>query len=847
MEESHEKLRCTKEPYIEEVGPRRIESIRFCTLSGEEIKKAAEVNVWTSRIYGENMKPIECGLLDLRMGPANKAAGKCLTCHSTYADCPGHFGYVNLVLPVYNVGFFSLVLDILKCICKGCSRILLQDKDRRAFMKKMRNPRADALQKQNLVKTIRDKCKTSICPWCGFKNGTVKKKAPMSIMHDFSKGHDKNMDEISSALSHKREKFSFTPTPVLDPLKVLSLLKGMVAEDCELLNLEDRPEKLMVTTVAVPPCPIRPSSLVSFSRASNEDSLTSILKDIINWNSILREHLDSGDPPNKCIVTDAAWGLLQNRVAEYINSESPCVFDPKGRGIVQRLKGKQGRFRGNLSGKRVEYTGRTVISPDPNLKITEVGIPVLMAKILSYPERVSYHNIEKLRQRIRNGPTKHPGANFVVLASGRRLYMKYADKKSVANDLKYGDVVERHLEDGDVVLFNRQPSLHRMSIMSHRARIMPWRTLRFNESVCNPYNADFDGDEMNMHVPQTEEARAEALMLMGVQNNLCTPKNGEILVASTQDFLTTSFLVTRKDTFYDRMTFSLLCSYMGDAMESIDLPTPALIKPIELWTGKQLFSVLIRPNARTRVFLNLIVLERNYNEEAGCGSMCPTDGYVYFRNSELICGQLGKATLGNGNKDGLYSVLMRDYNAHAAASCMNRLAKFSARWIGNHGFSIGLDDVQPGEKLNGQIKKKISDGYEDCEEFISVFSRGELKPASGLTAAGVLEKEVKGVLDKIRNIAGRLCVAELPWRNSPLIMSQCGSKGSLINISQMVACVGQQSVGGERTPNGFIDRTLPHFPVNTKTPAAKGFVTNSFYAGLTPTEFFFHTMGGREG
>ncbi|KAK9123709.1 hypothetical protein Sjap_013311 [Stephania japonica] len=377
-----------------------------------------------------------------------------------------------------------------------------------------------------------------------------------------------------------------------------------------------------------------------------------------------------------------------------------------------------------------------------------------------------------------------------------------------------------------------------------KARVMPWRTLRFNESVCNPYNADFDGDEMNLHVPQTEEARTEALMLMGVQNNLCTPKNGEILVASTQDFLTSSFLITRKDTFYDRAAFSLMCSYMGDGMDHIDLPTPALIKPIELWTGKQLFSVLVRPNAQIRVFLNLTVLEKNYTKDY---SMCRNDGFVYFRNSELLSGQLGKATLGNGNKDGVFSVLLRDYNTHAAATCMNRLAKLSARWIGNHGFSIGIDDVQPGYLLNKEKKARIEEGYDDCDELIQSYNKGNLKLLPGYDAAQTLEAEISGVLNKIREKTATVCMEQLHWRNSPLIMSQCGSKGSPINISQMIACVGQQSVGGRRAPNGFIDRSLPHFPRKSKMPTAKGFVANSFYTGLTATEFFFHTMGGREG
>ncbi|KAJ4819747.1 DNA-directed RNA polymerase subunit [Rhynchospora pubera] len=840
MARPEEKLRCSKEPFVEEAGAQRIKSILFSTLSGEEIQKSAEVQVWRSNIYDVTMKPVENGLLDQRMGPANKK-GFCTTCHGEFSDCPGHFGYIKLALPVYNIGFFSNDLDILKCICKNCSRILLADKDRREFLRKMRSPRADAAHKKDLVKKVRDKCKAGRCPWCGYVNGTVKKKAPLNIIHDFSKGHDTNVEEVRKALCHKGDKFSCSPLPVIDPLKVIWLMKRMIDEDCELLNIYRRPENLMVTTLAVPPVPIRPSTLVSFSNSSNEDSITSILRDIVNTNSKLRELLEAGDPYKNI---DNLWVHLQTKVVEYINSESPSVPESTNRGLIQRLKGKQGRFRGNLSGKRVEYTGRTVISPDPNLKITEVAIPVLMAKVLTYPERVSNYNIEKLRERVRNGPTKHPGANFITLPDGTKKHLKYTDRKIAASELKPGYIVERHLEDGDVVLFNRQPSLHRMSIMCHRAKIRPWRTLRFNESVCNPYNADFDGDEMNLHVPQTEEARTEALMLMGVQNNLCTPKNGEILVASTQDFLTTSFLITRKDTFYDRPTFCLLCSYLGDAMEAIDLPTPALIKPIELWTGKQVFSVLVRPNAQTRVFLNLTVKEKIY---IGNETMCPADGWVYFRNSELISGQVGKATLGNGNKDGLYSVLLRDYNAHAAASCMNRLAKFSARWIGNHGFSIGIDDVQPGECLNEQKSREINEGYRKCDELITLYSEGSLKLEPGCNAAETLEYKITEVLNKIRSDVGNVCMKELHWRNSPLIMSQCGSKGSPINISQMVACVGQQSVGGKRAPNGFIDRTLPHFPVNSKTPAAKGFVANSFYTGLTPTEFFFHTMGGREG
>nr|GLL22253.1 DNA-directed RNA polymerase III subunit 1-like isoform X2 [Ipomoea trifida] len=790
MMRKSEAMQFTKQPYIEDVGPRKIKSIQFSTFSGSEVMKSAEVEVYRGVYYDASKNPIPNGLLDPRMGPPNKTKS-CATCNGDFKQCPGHYGYLNLALPVFNVGYLPIIVDILKCICKGCSRILLGEKERLDFLRKMRNTKMEHLKKNELLKRVVKRCtamtsgrKAVICSRCGCVNGMVK-KGPLKIIHEYG---SQFLDECHNAVSNKI-KGSITVPPELDSKTVHALFKKMIDEDCELLYLSDKPEKLLVTSIPVPPIAIRPSVFVDGGMQSNENDITERLKRIIQANSSLRQEISDTTLPARSL---ASWVDLQMEVAQYINSDvrglPPQMQASRPlSGFVQRLKGKQGRFRGNLSGKRVEYTGRTVISPDPNLKITEVAIPILMARILTFPERVSRHNIEKLRQCVRNGPNKYPGAKYIRHPDGTEISLMYSSRKRHADELKYGYIVDRHLEDGDAVLFNRQPSLHRMSIMCHRARIMPWRTLRFNESVCNPYNADFDGDEMNMHVPQTVEARTEALLLMGVQNNLCTPKSGEILVASTQDFLTSSFLITRKDTFYDRASFSLMCSYMGDAMDHIDLPTPALIKPVELWTGKQLFGVLLRPYSKMRVYLNLTLKEKSYPREKGLEkgleTMCPSDGFVYFRNSELISGQLGKATLGNGNKDGLYSVLLRDYNTHGAAICMNRLAKLSARWIGNHGFSIGIDDVQPGKELVEKKTMEIEKGYGICEAYIASFKKGELEDAPGCDAAQTLEANITKELNAIR----------------------------------------------------------------VKTGQAKGFVASSFYDGLSATEFFFHTMGGREG
>ncbi|KAK9819626.1 hypothetical protein WJX72_000381 [[Myrmecia] bisecta] len=855
--EAQQPLVCSKQPFKEPSVPRKIKQILFNLMSPAEIVKTGEFHVYERGLYKlPERKVLPNGVLDQRLGVSNKQA-LCQTCGQKLAECTGHFGYIKLELPVFHIGYMKSTIATLQCICKKCSRVLLPEEERRKHLRQFRNPRLERMQRVGLFKKILDKCKrVKYCAFCGEFNGVVKKATgSLKIIHDKfnpknASEHNKYMDEFEDALRHN-DQIRPHLNKVMDdlhPIRVLALFTAIPAEDCELLDLSGRPEHLIMTHLAVPPVCIRPSVEMDTGAGSNEDDITMKLMQIIEVNNILRQGLEKGLPVANLMEN---YDFLQMQCAMYINSDLPglpLAYQNPGkplRGFVQRLKGKQGRFRGNLSGKRVDFSGRTVISPDPNLRVDEVAVPERMAVVLTYPERVTDHNIEKLRKCVLNGMGTWPGANFVLFPDGGRWFLKYGDRRRIASELKVGDTVERHLQNGDIVLFNRQPSLHRMSIMAHRARVMPWRTLRFNECVCNPYNADFDGDEMNLHVPQTEEARTEAIQLMGVMNNLCTPKNGEILIAATQDFLTSAYLVTSKDAFFTRAEFCLACSYMGDALDQVDLPTPAIVRPIELWTGKQLFSVMIRPNAQTRLFINLDTVEKIHDK--GTEQMCPHDGYVCFRNSELISGRLGKATLGGGNKAGLFQVLNTDYSARAAAQVMNRLAKFSARYIGDRGFSIGIDDVTPALVLVKAKQAEVDGGYGKVQDYIRQYAKGQLQLLSGCNMEQSLESSVTGILNGIREKAAQVCMTTLHWHNSPLIMSRCGSKGSPINIAQMVACVGQQSVGGKRCPDGFKGRTLPHFPRGDRTPEGKGFVASSFYSGLSPTEFFFHTMGGREG
>ncbi|KAI0029671.1 beta and beta-prime subunits of DNA dependent RNA-polymerase [Vararia minispora EC-137] len=852
-------------------APKVIKRIQFSTLPPKDVVRISEFQVTHRELYTATERaPVKNGVLDRRLGTSEKSAF-CETCGLNTVDCVGHYAYIKLCVPVFHIGYFKHTIGILQCICKTCARVLLEEPERRSFLKRFRRPNLENVQRLAIVKAMNAAArKTVYCPYCAATNGTVKKVGALKIIHDKFRAK-KTADEMEKwkrtfapAVEAQKELGPYISKAVhedLNPLKVLDLFKRISDEDCELLGLRpefNRPEEHLWQYISVPPVCIRPS--VTQDGASNEDDLTVKLGEIVFTNALIKQGLAKGSPTAQFMEQ---WEFLQLSVAMYINSEMPGVPAQMGgakpiRGFCQRLKGKQGRFRGNLSGKRVDFSGRTVISPDPNLRIDEVAVPERVAKILTYPERVTAFNIERLRLAVRNGCDVHPGANYVTQgSSGFKKYLKFGNRNTIAESLRYGDVVERHIIDGDVALFNRQPSLHKLSIMCHRVKVRPWRTFRLNECVCSPYNADFDGDEMNLHIPQTEEARTEALELMGVKHNIVSPRNGEPVIAAIQDFITAAWLLTQRDRFLDRRQFTQICSYFADANLHIDIPPPTIWKPQKLWTGKQVFNVLMRPNKESRVLVNVESKcnkeqkpdRKHYSKrmESVAPDLSPNDGYLVVVNSEIMCGVMDKATVGGGKKKSIFGIIMRDYGPHEAATAMGRTAKLCARWLANFGFSLGINDVIPGPHLSAKKEELIEAAYAQCLDLIALAKKGKLENRPGCNQEQTLESEISGVLSKVREQAGDTCMKELSRHNAPLIMATCGSKGSVINVCQMVACVGQQIIAGHRVPDGFQDRSLPHFPKKSREPPSKGFVRNSFYTGLTPTEFLFHAISGREG
>lgn len=890
--------------------PAQIRGIQFNIMSPQEVASAAQIEVTNYSLYeATDRSQVRGGPLDPRLGAIDKLV-TCETCGENMENCLGHFAFIRLRLPVFHPGYFKATIQVLQMICKYCSRILMDPNLRAKYLDSVRKPGVSAKShiRGSLAREIwTHSKKVHDCPYCGCRNGTVKKAGVLRIVHypnenkpsakkkdDDDEENADNDDEILASIDPSLElvvkenkdlkKHILKAADDLNPLRVLQIFQRVPPEDVQLLDMDPqsgRPERMLVQNLPVPPLCTRPTVCSDPSKGSTEDDLTIKAAEIVSRNTVISQTLDLGGSESASLF--AVWDELQYDVARYINSETPGLPLPQGeskqiRGVSQRLKGKTGRFRGNLSGKRVDFSGRTVISPDPNLCIDQVGMPIYVAKILTFPEKVTKFNIKVLRKAVKNGPDVYPGANFLDPVHGTKRFLKYGDREMIAKELSIGDVVERHVIEGDVVLFNRQPSLHRISIMAHRVKISPHRTFRFNECVCSPYNADFDGDEMNVHVPQTYEARTEALELMGVVNNILTPKSGEPLVAATQDFITAAYLVTCKSMFMDRAEFSRILAMVSSAEFSLPLPPPSILKPMELWTGKQIISTLIQSAALSAgattkpthqgnesysdsgiVCPSLAHVHTEVKEKAckmktsdifNSPVMCPRDAYVCFRGGELMCGQIGKKSIGDGSKNSVLYVLGRECGNDAAAFAMNRLARFAARWHSDNGFSIGVDDVTPSVVLQRRKESLVNAGYAKCDEHIEKLRLGRLELRPGCTAEESLEGILTAELSDIREQAGNACIAEIDVStNAALTMALAGSKGSSINISQMVALVGQQSVGGRRAPDGFFGRALPHFELGLKarTPVAKGFVSNSFFSGMTATEFFMHAQSGREG
>jgi len=854
--------------------PKEIGSIQFGLMDPETYRDMSATKIITADTYDDDGYPIDMGLMDPRLGVIDPGL-ECRTCGSHSGSCNGHFGHIELAAPVIHVGFTKLIRRLLRSTCRECGRLSLTAEESEEFRDGLqRNEELGEDWTDVLKAAVRQARKASRCPHCGAEQYDIKHEKPTTYyeVQDVLAGD--YAERIASAMQPDddgdggRSPQALAEESGLDVSRINDILSGefrpvgedrkklekaldidLTEEDMNKLMPSDirdwfedipdadietlgidpgrsRPEWMIMTVLPVPPVTARPSITLDNGQRS-EDDLTHKLVDIIRINQRFMENREAGAPQ---LIIEDLWELLQYHVTTFVDNEisgTPPARHRSGRPLKtlsQRLKGKEGRFRGSLSGKRVNFSARTVISPDPTLSLNEVGVPERVAREMTLTMNVTERNLDQVTQYVRNGPEGHPGANYVKRPDGRRLKVTEKNCEELAEKVAAGWEVNRHLIDGDIVVFNRQPSLHRMSIMAHEVVVMPYKTFRLNTTVCPPYNADFDGDEMNMHALQTEESRAEARVLMRVQEQMLSPRFGENIIGAIQDHISGTFLLTNGNPeFTETQALDLLRATSIDT-----LPEPAGEEGGEpYWTGHQLFSELLPED------LNL-----EFTSSAG--------DQVKIVDGQLVSGTIDEDAVGAFGGE-VVDTLAKIHSKTRARVFVNEVAALAMRAIMHFGFSIGIDDESIPDEATALVDEAIDSAYDRVQELIEIYDADELESLPGRTVDETLEMKIMQQLGKARDSAGEIAEDHFGDDNPAVVMARSGARGSMLNLTQMAGCVGQQAVRGERINRGYEDRTLSHYQRNDLSAEAHGFVENSYRSGLTPREFFFHAMGGREG
>jgi len=772
---------------------KQIKEIGFGLLSPEQIKKLSSAKIVTPELYDIDGYPVDGGLMDLRLGAVDPGV-RCRTCGGRLRECLGHPGSIELARPVVHLKYIALIELGLRCYCQECSKLLVPDKD------------LEKLSPNQRVKKAKNAKK---CPHCGVVHEKVKLDKPTSFF-----------------IGKKR----------IFPTEIREILAKIPDEELQKVAINTkscRPEWAILTLLLVPPVTVRPSIILESGERS-EDDLTHKLSDIIRANQRLWENLNAGAPE---VIIEDLWDLLQFHITTFFDNTVARIPPARHRSgqplktITERIKGKGGRIRKNLAGKRVNYSGRSVISPDSCMDINEVGIPFEIARVVTATETVTDLNIEKMKKLIDS--EVYPRANYVIRPDGKRKKVSPDLKEEIINEIIPGYKVERHLQDGDVVLFNRHPSLHRGSLMAHYVKVLPGKTFRLHPSVAFPYNADFDGDEMNIHSPQTEEARAEAKILLNVKNNLISPKNNTNMIGCIADAVTGNYLMSLNEfskDFADQLLFNLgiVANFNKKNL-----------------TGKEIISKILskKLNYSDR---SKNCLGQDCKFYGNCRKdRCPNNAYLKIKDGDFLSGNVDENTF--GVEDGeLIKVSDKQLGRDETLDMIKKIFTLGTNYLTNRGITISVNDLDLDEEVINEGKEIIKKAEQKTDEIIKSFEEGTLEIIPGKTVEESREIKILQTLNDVRTKIGKIIKKNYPEENPVNYMIKSGGGGNILNITQMASCVGQQSLGNTRIDIGYNERTLSFFKKGDLSPKAKGFIHSPFIKGLRPDEFFFGAMTGRD-
>ena len=816
--------------YSEDV--KKINKIEFNIFTNKEIKNYSAVSsdpfgINLAESY-ENYEPKKGGLVDLRMGTCDIYLN-CTTCGLNHNDCPGHFGHIELAEPVFHYGFLDHLKSLFQCICVKCSNILIDKNDEQ--FKKIITKRSEIRFKE-----IKNFTKNIVFCWnCGTAVPKIKKeinttKFSINLIIERDVG-TQMVDEKTGDVLNETTKIKV----IITPRDCYNILRNISDSDCVLLGFNPkaaRPEDLIITRFPVPPVIIRPTSKVDYMASlTMENSLTLKISDIITTNQNLRAQLDKETTKTDIgNYSNTASALLQYHIATYFDNETITLprseFKTGGKtikSIIERIKGKPGRVRSNLLGKRVNFSGRSVITPDSYINIDQLGVPKKIAMELTIPEEVTPYNIKHLSNLVKNGRDIYPGANFVLRINYhddktdvQKIDLKYRRK---AIRLKIGDVVERHSVNGDYVLFNRQPTLHKPSMMAHEIHVLDIdgvNTFRVNVSACFPYNADFDGDEMNIYLPQSIQARNELKRIANVKYQIIDVKNSEPIIRCVQDALSGAFLFTQKDVKikgYDAA--NLLANTSSETKYAINMN--------EEYSTLEIFSHIIPKGINN--------IKKNDKGEI----------IFHIKDGKLLTGTLDKMSLST-SKNSIIHFIWDKYGPNKTKRFIDDVQKLILNYLLQRGLTVSFKDALLNKTFEEQIKKIL-----DCAVLENKYILTQYENEVDQISPAIIEHSLYLTMNAAGSDIGATLKKNLGVYNLFWAIVESGAKGKVDNLQQMMGCIGQQSLEGRRIQKKIEGRSLIYFHKDDDTPEARGFTRSSLLDGLKGYEAFIFTIAGREG
>ncbi|KAL3272242.1 hypothetical protein HHI36_022725 [Cryptolaemus montrouzieri] len=943
-----------------------MDNISFSIFTSEEMRKLAVTKITTPLTFDSLGHPLPGGLYDKSLGPMTEKSDPCGTCQKNLSNCPGHFGYIELPLPVVNPIFHKTIGMILKITCLNCYclQIPAHIKQSLSIQIKLLNCGmiTEALEIENMILTLVAKYESldkipedSLRPinkYDKMARGTLEtldgkyivSKNTETLRIQFVSGIFKMVKQRKTCLYCRKpldriqglknkvilntrktdgntSSIKAFESKYINPEESRRYMREIWKKEKELLRNvvsvlekiegEENPTDIFYFEVLpVPPPNVRPVNIMGgkITENSQSNAYKAILQNTAILGTIIYAMKNGGDIDDLPVEAKAAYtSALGNTAVEKLNitwEQIQAYIDGimdkeinKQRevvGLKQIIEKKAGIIRMHMMGKRVNFSARSVITPDPNLNIDEIGIPEEFAKHLTYPVPVTAWNVEELRKMIMNGPNVHPGAVMVQFQNGSTIRLNPKNptqQESILKRLLTPDdgkneafrgvkLVYRHLCNGDILLLNRQPTLHKPSIMAHTARILKGeKTLRLHYANCKAYNADFDGDEMNAHFPQNELARSEGYNLANVCNQYLVPKDGTPLSGLIQDHMIAGVRLSIRGRFFNRLDYhQLVFQALSFKTSKIFLLPPAIMKPAQLWSGKQILSTVIINIVPTgKELINLTATSKIRSKAweklpprkwKGGGTPFKnenemSEAEVIIRQGELLTGVLDKTHYG-ATPYGLIHCIYELYGGTYATKMLSSFAKLFTSFLQQEGFTLGVRDILTVPSADKKRKKIIKNSRKIGKEVMikalnlprdcsieDITEKVEANSVANPKLRAIIDREYKSTLDSYTNDINRTCLPEgllckFPENNLQLMVTS-GAKGSTVNTMQISCLLGQIELEGKRPPLMISGKSLPSFPAFEFAPRAGGFIDGRFMTGIQPQEFFFHCMAGREG